>query len=512
MAVLKIGDQSFSPSDIKWIKNIDNKYGTAYLDVAGDFDLHHSNRGSLDKISYGDIVILYQYIDGQPCFTHLITPKKSKTKEIDDNEKHPFVRRVTNIAVLNKESAVNRKETTWSNFDFTEIGQVGVKELRTVNALKDLTLFQNETWNLFASFFPREEIKQFSQNIERAIAKYKKRLETSEWIGAESYKFEFANYIHENIDWNQTDEQILSLLEHSQKIKYSYTPSERPVRGVNFMLVSGRYKPGEIINLENVANLRRIQNQNAETINWENRISSFPCLSSWIATLYPDSFYPIPQTGFDETISHLFDVRNEKFPKFGMEYLIRCQQYFLETEKILKQYLFEEPFLIRWNQFFVDHPKLNVLPKKELTKIDWVWIVQDFHLYVLRNIINKNKQKPKDIPVQDEDEPTTVEGNSRLATHMRRERDYKFIRDIKAKALLKNKMLNCEVCGFSFLEFYGEIGAGFIEAHHKNPLSEQEGEFETKASDIALVCSNCHRMLHKGNPVYSIEQLKEMIS
>jgi 5-methylcytosine-specific restriction protein A len=70
-------------------------------------------------------------------------------------------------------------------------------------------------------------------------------------------------------------------------------------------------------------------------------------------------------------------------------------------------------------------------------------------------------------------------------------------------------MLNCEVCGFSFLDAYGELGEGFIEAHHKNPMSLQEGEIKTTLDDIALVCSNCHRMLHKGNPVLSVEELKE---
>jgi len=509
MAVLKIGNQTISPTDIKWIKNIDNKNGNAYLDVNREFDLHHRYAISLDKIPYGDIVILYQHIDNQPCFTHLITPQKGSANKIEDNEKHPYVRRVINIAVIKKENAVGRKTRSWSNFDFTEIGQAGVKELKTVTALKDLALFQNETWKLFSPFFLQEDIHPFSQNIQRAVSKYKERLETSDWIAAESYKFEFANYVYSKVDWkNQSDEEILTILENSQKIKYSGTQSWK---GVQFMLVSGRRKPGEIINLESVTNLRRIQNQRADTLNWENRISSYTGLSNWIATLYPEKYYPIPLIGLDTTISHLFDTGIEKVPKSGMEYIIYCQPFFQETELILKQYLFEELYIEKCNQFFIDHPELNVLPKKELTKIDWVWIVQDFHLFVLRNIINKDETKGKDVIVQDENEPITVEGESSLATHMRKERDYKFIKEIKRKALLKNKMLNCEVCGFSFLEFYGEIGIGFIEAHHKNPLSEQEGAVETKASDIALVCSNCHRMLHKGNPVYSIDELKAKI-
>lgn len=51
----------------------------------------------------------------------------------------------------------------------------------------------------------------------------------------------------------------------------------------------------------------------------------------------------------------------------------------------------------------------------------------------------------------------------------------------------------------------------FIEGHHKSPLFESDDPVKTTANDIALVCSNCHRMLHKGDPVYTIEQLKNKL-
>ena len=74
-------------------------------------------------------------------------------------------------------------------------------------------------------------------------------------------------------------------------------------------------------------------------------------------------------------------------------------------------------------------------------------------------------------------------------------------------------MLNCNICGFSFLDIYGEVGQGFIEAHHINPLNEREGQQVTKKEDIALICSNCHRMLHRkiNGKLLSINELKEII-
>lgn len=38
-----------------------------------------------------------------------------------------------------------------------------------------------------------------------------------------------------------------------------------------------------------------------------------------------------------------------------------------------------------------------------------------------------------------------------------------------------------------------------------------EGE-ETKIEDIAIVCSNCHRMLHRKRPWLSINELKQLLT
>ena len=73
-----------------------------------------------------------------------------------------------------------------------------------------------------------------------------------------------------------------------------------------------------------------------------------------------------------------------------------------------------------------------------------------------------------------------------------------------------NKRLSCQVCNFSFEENYGGLGKGFIEAHHIFPISELTEETPTKVEDIALVCSNCHRMLHRRRPWLSLEELNKV--
>jgi len=103
------------------------------------------------------------------------------------------------------------------------------------------------------------------------------------------------------------------------------------------------------------------------------------------------------------------------------------------------------------------------------------------------------------------------EGKRKLRSHYIRERNPKIIREAKRKRLEESGELKCDVCGFSFLEKYGERGKDFIEAHHKKPISEMESGEKTKIEDIALLCSNCHRMIHIKMPYLTIEELKEIV-
>lgn len=103
------------------------------------------------------------------------------------------------------------------------------------------------------------------------------------------------------------------------------------------------------------------------------------------------------------------------------------------------------------------------------------------------------------------------EGSIHTVYHKRRER--KDVKSKKIKSVLKDgKAICCEACGFDFEQVYGVRGRGFIECHHKKPVSEMVSGETTKASDLALLCANCHRMVHSKRPWLSIDELKEIIS
>lgn len=80
-------------------------------------------------------------------------------------------------------------------------------------------------------------------------------------------------------------------------------------------------------------------------------------------------------------------------------------------------------------------------------------------------------------------------------------------------AAIKIHGLSCKVCGFDFKFFYGDHGSGFIEVHHLKPVSTLE--VSTKLSpenDMTVVCSNCHRMLHRNRDmVLTPAQLKDLL-
>jgi len=96
--------------------------------------------------------------------------------------------------------------------------------------------------------------------------------------------------------------------------------------------------------------------------------------------------------------------------------------------------------------------------------------------------------------------------------HKYRERDTSIIKKKKEKEFLKLGQLPCEACTFDFYQKYGELGHKYIECHHRTPLSEISASSKTTLRDLALVCSNCHRMLHRRVETLSIEGLRNLLS
>lgn len=101
---------------------------------------------------------------------------------------------------------------------------------------------------------------------------------------------------------------------------------------------------------------------------------------------------------------------------------------------------------------------------------------------------------------------------ARIKSHIIQEsiaRDRMLIEKAKKRAYeIGNGRIECECCAFDFLTAYGDIGDRYIECHHKIHL--RAGERITNLDDLALVCANCHRMLHRMPGAGSEKDIKEL--
>ncbi|MEX1096290.1 MAG: HNH endonuclease [Planctomycetales bacterium] len=105
-----------------------------------------------------------------------------------------------------------------------------------------------------------------------------------------------------------------------------------------------------------------------------------------------------------------------------------------------------------------------------------------------------------------------LEGKTLTRLHISRERNRALVRRKLDQILTTTGCLACEACGFDFARAYGDMGAGFAECHHVVPLSELPGARSTRLAELAVVCANCHRMLHRARPVLTVEELRQVIA
>lgn len=81
------------------------------------------------------------------------------------------------------------------------------------------------------------------------------------------------------------------------------------------------------------------------------------------------------------------------------------------------------------------------------------------------------------------------------------------------KVCIAHYGVDCFICGFNFKSVYGGAGNGFIHVHHLKPLSEVGEEYRLEpVKDMRPVCPNCHAMIHRKIPAYTIKEMKQLLS
>ncbi|MDE0411661.1 MAG: HNH endonuclease [Gammaproteobacteria bacterium] len=91
-----------------------------------------------------------------------------------------------------------------------------------------------------------------------------------------------------------------------------------------------------------------------------------------------------------------------------------------------------------------------------------------------------------------------AEGYPRLVLHLCRERKRGLASIKKLKFIRDHGRLFCEHCGLEPTKTYGhDTGDACIEVHHKHPIADQPLGRITRLEDLACLCANCHRVLHR---------------
>lgn len=70
----------------------------------------------------------------------------------------------------------------------------------------------------------------------------------------------------------------------------------------------------------------------------------------------------------------------------------------------------------------------------------------------------------------------------------------------------------CMVCAVDFAKRYGIIGQNFIHVHHLVELNTIKKNYKVNPKrDLRPVCPNCHAMLHRRKPAFTIDELKRIL-
>jgi 5-methylcytosine-specific restriction protein A len=70
----------------------------------------------------------------------------------------------------------------------------------------------------------------------------------------------------------------------------------------------------------------------------------------------------------------------------------------------------------------------------------------------------------------------------------------------------------CKVCGFDFGAVYGPLAQGYIEVHHRVPVSKMGGSYQLDpVNDLIPLCANCHAAIHRVEPPMEPEILAQLL-
>jgi hypothetical protein len=153
-------------------------------------------------------------------------------------------------------------------------------------------------------------------------------------------------------------------------------------------------------------------------------------------------------------------------------------------------------------------PESSKVAARLLDPVPWAVTAYDFRT---GDMILTRGVSPLVESEQDDPEYSAFEGEQRRLYVLHRRREASLRRKKLVAAKIENSgKLKCEVkgCGFDFEARYGKIGEGFAHVHHTRPLAEVPTDgVKISLKDLAVVCANCHAMIHAGGECRPLDGL-----
>lgn len=102
---------------------------------------------------------------------------------------------------------------------------------------------------------------------------------------------------------------------------------------------------------------------------------------------------------------------------------------------------------------------------------------------------------------------TYTEGKIHCALSVRYERD-----PTARAACIRHYGAVCSICGFAYGEIYGPKVDGLIVVHHLTPMAARNEQYEVDpVADLRPVCADCHLVIHRRTPPFTIEEMRLMM-
>ena len=95
--------------------------------------------------------------------------------------------------------------------------------------------------------------------------------------------------------------------------------------------------------------------------------------------------------------------------------------------------------------------------------------------------------------------------------HKNREGDPFMIKAKKEYVMSKYGKLECEICGFNSVSFFGELGSDLMEIHDEKEFRSKEEFYLKNIGDFIVVCCNCHKVLDENYGLLNSRDIKNII-